>query len=121
MTWRLSMFATVAVLAGCESVVSTSPAFCEITSPNDPVPETFQRIHGGQRKSEIDAILGTPDYSPTEGQYYHSTGGDCELVDADRRAPCGYVLEYRGKRFDSAKGMTDQDRLESCSWGAIGE
>ena len=121
MAWRLTTLAAFAVLAGCESVGGPAMPFCEITSPNDSVPESIHRIHQGQPKAEVDAILGTPDYSPTEGQYYHSTGGDCELVDADRRAACGYIVEYRGEHFDSSKGMTDQDRLEGCSWGGIGE
>ena len=111
----------VALVAGCVTAGGPGVSFCEVTSPHDPVPESIQRILRGQRKSEVEAIIGAPDYSPTEGQYYHSTGGDCELVDADRRAPCGYILEYRGEHFDPAKGTTNQDRLESCSWGAIGE
>ena len=121
MTWRLFTLAAVVALVGCKDARGPRTSFCEITSPNDRAPETLLRIHRDQRKAEVDAILGAPDYSPTEGQYYHSTGGDCELVEADRQAPCGYVLDYRGERFDPVKGMTERDLLNSCWWGAIGE
>jgi hypothetical protein len=74
-------------------------------------------------KAEVDAILGPPDHSPIVGQYYHSTGGDCDWDGARElgKAPCGYVVDYRGESFNHSEGMTDADRLVSCGWGGIGE
>ncbi len=71
-------------------------------------------------QAEIERILGKPDYSPISGQYYHGTGGYCEMAPG-RRVPCGYVLDYRGENFDHEAGISALDGLQDCWWGGIGE
>jgi hypothetical protein len=69
-------------------------------------------------KAELEAVLGQADYSPADGLYYFSTGGDCPLDDGQRTASCGVVADFR------TTGSTEPeltDTLQSCTWGAIGE
>ena len=79
------------------------------------------------RYAEAVDVLGEPDYSPTEGQYYHSTGEHC-TTDGGPDAPCGFVLEYRIIEYGGSNGISvklpdniEDYRLQSCSWGGIGE
>jgi len=104
-------------LVGCTA--KTSTVGCGIASPEHLLPERVKRIHLGMSKAELEGVLGEADYSPTDGQFYFSTGGDCQLEGADRLAPCGVVAEFRKYSGDHDPVVTDS--LQSCSWGAIGE
>lgn len=90
----------------CQS--SMSAAGCAIEGPADRVPDAVGQLRLGMSKAEVERHLGPADYSPVEGQYYFSTGGDCPLDDEGREASCGVVAEFR-------------PGLASCWWGAIGE
>jgi hypothetical protein len=107
---------TVCVL-GCNAKRTT--AGCSIEGPQHPVPEQVNRIHLGMSKAELEGVLGEADYSPTDGQFYFSTGGDCPLENADRLAPCGVVAEFR--EYSDGRDPVLTDSLQSCWWGAIGE
>jgi hypothetical protein len=118
---RLATLLVILFVSACAQRNVPSSAFCEIDSPNDRPPDTISRIHRGQTKTEVESVLGEPDYSPTEGVYYHSTGGDCEFGELRSRVPCGYVVSYRSVHSDSTKGMTEKGVLAGCSWGGIAE
>jgi hypothetical protein len=96
-------------------------AFCQIDGQDRPPRNTIARIHRGQTKAEVEAILGQPDYSPIDGVYYHSTGGDCEFGELKRMVPCGYVMAYSREHSDSTNSFTDASVLIGCSWGGIAE
>ena len=96
-----------------------SPAAgCRIEGPSQLLPESVTRIRIGMSKADLESILGAADYSPAEGLYYFSTGGDCPVGETTRIVSCGVVAEFRGVHSDD-KG--EQGRLHSCWWGAIAE
>jgi hypothetical protein len=82
------------------------------------MPEKVKRIHLGMPKAALEVVLGEADYSPVDGQFYFSTGGECPLDGAGRLAPCGVIAEFRVNAGDE---MRVTDSLQWCSWGAIGE
>jgi hypothetical protein len=82
-------------------------------------------MHLGMSSADVNELLGAPDYSPIAGQYYHYTGEGCWLREnsdvpsaADRRVPCGYVIDYHQYEPRSDR-LTDT--VQRCWWGAIGE
>lgn len=123
---RMKSWVAVALLplaglccAGCRP--SAGSAGCTVEGPARLVPENVKRIHLGISRAELERILGEADYSPAEGQFYFSTGGECPLEDADREAPCGVVAEFRRTTHDATLGRVPTDSLQSCWWGGIGE
>lgn len=79
---------------------------------------SLETIHGqlteGMDRGEVERLLGEPDYSPTEGQFYYSsdrraTAGDREDV------PVGVVVDYR----DESGAITGT--LQAFWIGPIGE
>jgi hypothetical protein len=72
-------------------------------------------------KVELERVLGEADYSPVDGQFYFSTGGDCPLEDAGRDAPCGVVADFRRSTNEATAETVLTDSLQSCWWGGIGE
>lgn len=109
-----------AMFAMCVVACAEQPGFseCRIEGPAHLAPENIRRVHLGMSKDELEHVLGPADYSPTEGQYYFSTGGDCPLADTDRVAPCGVVAEFRD--YSGSEAVLTES-LQSCWWGAIGE
>ncbi len=103
--------------AGCHA--KTSSVGCEVQGPERLMPEKVSRVRLGMTKEALENVLGPADYSPAEGQFYFSTGGDCPLEETDRLASCGVVAEFRDYN-DSGDGVLS-DSLQSCWWGAIGE
>jgi hypothetical protein len=103
--------------AGCHA--NTKPVGCSIEGPAHLIPEKVRRIQLGMSKAALEHLLGEADYSPSEGQFYFSTGGDCPLEDTDRLAACGIVAEFRDYRNGSDAVLTES--LQSCRWGGIGE
>ncbi|NIA28232.1 MAG: hypothetical protein GWP02_09260 [Desulfobulbaceae bacterium] len=73
------------------------------------------------------AVLGEPDHSPTEGQYYFATEGTCWADGPETPvATCGFVLEFRDydrivEKSPYLPRMRSDWELQSCSWGGIGE
>jgi hypothetical protein len=92
-------------------------AHCELNGPAELRPATLATIRIGMTREQVREILGPPDYSPVDGQDYHSTPGECEL-ETGRMAPCGYVIEYRDYSSATAENT---GRVVECRWGAIGE
>ncbi len=114
---RLLFVLLAACLPACAA--GTGATGCTIEGPEPLLPETVRRAELGMTMAQLEAVLGSPDYSPAEGQFYFGTGGDCPLDDADRMAACGVVAEFRSK--DDAGDAVVSGSLQSCWWGAIGE
>jgi len=82
--------------------------------------ETLQKLAGylrlGMSKAEVERLLGPPDYSPTEGQYYYHT--------ADRvtpeGTPVGLIVDYRRTNVRTGEEIFS-GKLESLWLGPIGE
>lgn len=109
---------TAALLSACN--VESPPERCRIEGPNHLIPSGVRVLRLGMTKDKVESILSeTVAYSPTEGQYYYSTGGECPLDDAGRVAPCGVVAEFRAvAQEDEASTVAT---MQLCRWGAIGE
>jgi|WetSurMetagenome_2_1015567.scaffolds.fasta_scaffold16394_3 hypothetical protein len=81
--------------------------------------ESLHRLAGhlrlGTPRAEVERLLGKPDYSPIEGQFYYSS---------DRRTPAGtpvgLIVEYRTIDPRAAEA-TITGKLESLYLGPIGE
>lgn len=91
---------------------------CVVDGPETLAPLQLAKIHLGMSKRELQTVLGEPDYSPSEGLFYFSTGKDCPLGDENRVAACGVIASFRTL---SGSVLKITDTLQSCSWGAIGE
>jgi outer membrane protein assembly factor BamE (lipoprotein component of BamABCDE complex) len=61
-------------------------------------------LRSGMTRREVEALLGAPDYSPTDGQYYYQSSERDQTL----------VVDYR--REDEVT-----DRLQSFDLGTIGE
>lgn len=61
--------------------------------------ESLQKIHDklfvGMNQSEVVRLLGEPDYSPIEGQYYYSTDRYEYSEEQDREVTVALVVDYR--------------------------
>lgn len=98
------------------------PQGCDIDGPAALEPAIFHRLKLGMPRSEAEALLGTPSYSPSPEQFYHSTGSGCRVETEDRvfEVPCGFIVQYSRPGPTTAHEPSAQ-RLESCSWGPIAE
>lgn len=104
-------------LVGCKG--ETTTVGCSIDGPKHLMPENVGRIRLGMSRAELESVLGEGAYSPIDGQFYFSTGGDCPLEDTDLMAPCGVVAEFRD--YSGAGDPVLTDSLQACWWGGIGE
>ncbi len=77
----------------------------------------YENLHKGMRRADVERLLGEPEYSPTEGQYYYSSDRRDHLEkDKDRpMATVGIVVDYK----DAKGNLTDV--LQTFTLGAIGE
>ena len=89
-----------------------------IEGPAQLLPDNVGGVRLGMSKRELEALLGPADYSPIDGQFYFSTGGECPLGGTDRLAPCGLVADFRD--YGSGEAVLTES-LQSCWWGGIGE
>lgn len=115
---RLEILLVIAALGTTACQSATPLPSCPTEGSQPTRPPQVDRIHSGMALAEIVAVLGEPSYSPSAGQYYFSTGGDCRLGDSGRTAPCGLVADFRDMQDGDAKVT---ETLQSCWWGAIGE
>ena len=110
--------------SACASLPRVTDGYCRIAGPLDLAPRKLGRLKKGMPKSEVDRLLGEPTYSPTEGQYYYPTGGECPLNDPPDQmlASCGLVADFRVINSDAdPPSITVTGRLEDCWWGGVGE
>jgi hypothetical protein len=75
----------------------------------------FRQLRKGIKRAEVERLLGSPDYCPSESQCYYSSDRRGPLDDSGRLATVGIIVEYR----DATDTVTD--RLQSFSLGPIGE
>ncbi|KPJ87743.1 MAG: hypothetical protein AMJ53_17680 [Gammaproteobacteria bacterium SG8_11] len=75
-------------------------------------------LNKGMKREKVENLLGEPDYSPTEGQYYYSSDRREAIEGTDqgtREVSVGLVVEYRDKN----ENLTNE--LQEFQLGAIGE
>ena len=86
--------------------------------------ESFKRISAhlskGMRRAAVEHLMGEPDYSPAEGQYYYSSDHEVYLEDSSispLKVPVGVVIDYRDANTD----YTLTEELQDFWMGQIGE
>lgn len=81
--------------------------------------KSLKVIHGhlskGMARNEVERLLGEPDYSPTDGQYYYSSSLSEYSKEQERETPVGLIVDYR----DKSGAITST--LREFSFGPIGE
>ena len=78
----------------------------------------YKHLDEGMKRTEVERLLGEPDYPPIEGQYYFSTDHSEYPKDGatDRvKVTVGLVIDYRNQ----LGGLTDE--LQTFWLGLIGE
>lgn len=105
-----------AILAACGN--HPAARSCNLNAPEALAPPAALQVRTGMSLNELELLLGPASYSPSAGQYYFSTGGDCPLDEDGRTASCGLVADFRADRGDD---IVVTPALRSCWWGAIGE
>jgi len=114
---QLALAILIAVAAAGAASAPKVGSLCESDGPLSLRPKSYDSIHIGMTRAQVEGILGSPDYSPIDGQDYFSTHGECEVAPG-RTAGCGFVIEYRDY---SKSPLRDTGRVVECSWGGIGE
>ncbi len=77
----------------------------------------YRYLSKGMEQGAVEELLGEPDYSPIEGQYYYSS----ELRKTESRGEeqievtVGLIVDYRNKQ-----GILT-DKLQSFQMGSLGE
>lgn len=74
----------------------------------------YSHLAGGMKRAEVESLVGEPDYSPIEGQYYYSSDRKEDSA-GQVEVPLGLVLDYRNEDG----GLTD--KLQTFWLGPIGE
>lgn len=79
----------------------------------------FRHLNKGMKRTDVERLLGEPDYSPGEGLFYYSSDRKASLSDAGAppymKAVVGIIVDYRDER-----GVLT-NRLHAFSIGPIGE
>jgi hypothetical protein len=76
-----------------------------------------KRLKVGMPRAKVEEVLGEPDYSPVEGQYYYSSDRE-----NSKGVILGLVVEYRRTEYRGGDIHTAiTGRLESFRLMAIGE
>ncbi len=106
------------VLMGCQvssSSLNESGENYKQTNSYTSLQEIYKNLYQGMNRDDVISLLGAPDYSPTEGQYYYSSN-ETEFSEQQGRAvPVGLIVDYR----DSDHALTEQ--LQQFWLGPIGE
>lgn len=74
-----------------------------------------QQLRTGMNRAEVENLLGEPDYSPIEGQYYYSSDGEDESDPERGPVSVGVVVDYRDETGALSK------KLQTFWLGPIGE
>lgn len=77
----------------------------------------YKQMYKGMKRIDVEQLLGEPDYSPTEGQYYYSSDRRDYLDSGNKemKAPVGVIVDYR----DPNGKLTGE--IQTFSMGPIGE
>lgn len=75
----------------------------------------YKTLSKGISRTDVLALLGEPDYSPTEGQYYYSSSRSEYSKERDGNVVVGLVVDYRNERDTLTKF------LQKFWLGPIGE
>jgi hypothetical protein len=106
------------LLAGCfANMTSLENASVSYKEHKDyaSLEDIYKRFSKGLQRKEVERLLGEPDYSPIEGQYYYSSDQSEYSENQERKVSIGLVVDYR----DSNGRITK--RLQEFWLGPIAE
>lgn len=108
----------VVLLSSCVksiSPVETAAADYKRHKNYDSLKVIHEELYVGMHQSDVVRLLGEPDYSPIEGQFYYSTDRYEYSEEQGRKIVVGLVVDYR-----DGKGKTTE-KLREFWVGRIGE
>lgn len=101
MTYRL-LFITLLILfiigcyAGLSSIENDSAKYRHDKDYKS-LEVIFKNLYKGMQRNEVERLLGEPDYSPIDGQYYYSSNKSVYSKIQERKVPFGLVVDYRNR------------------------
>ena len=111
------LFITVA-LVGCSLGLSSMEMAGEHYRQNRDfmsLEAIYNSFDKGMGRAEVERLLGEPDYSPIDGQYYYSSDRSVYSDDQGKDVNLGLVVDYRDMNGEIT------DRLHEFWLGPIGE
>jgi outer membrane protein assembly factor BamE (lipoprotein component of BamABCDE complex) len=119
MIYRFSqMLVALAVIVGCSTGLTSIEHASEDYKQNrgySSLETVAYSFYKGMRRSEVERLLGDPDYSPIDGQYYYSSSGSVDSDEQGRGVTAGLVVDYRDEHGEVT------DTLYEYRLGPIGE
>lgn len=106
------------LVAGCSgnlAAIESASAQYKKTKDFKSLETIYKHLSKKTLRKEAKRLLGEPDYSPTEGQYYYSSNQSEYSKEQKRDVALGLVVDYRDKNG----AVTD--RLQAFWLGPIAE
>ncbi|MCP4114126.1 MAG: hypothetical protein GY737_01770 [Desulfobacteraceae bacterium] len=91
------LFITV-LLVGCSASLSSiedASAKYKLDKGYKSLEILYNNFYKGMQRKEVERLLGEPDYSPINGQYYYSSAQSVYSEDQKREVVVGLVIDYR--------------------------
>ena len=109
----------ILLLVGCSfQLVKNASISYKTHKDNVSLQMIYKHLTKGMKRTDVESLLGEPDYCPIQGQYYYSSDRT-EYPAGDRanqaEVPVGVVLDYRNE-----EGVLT-DELQTFWLGPIGE
>ena len=117
----LSIAATILIACSGTSLSEVSAQYLK-SGDADSLDVIVSHLKPGMLRGEVEELLGQPNYSPTEGQYYYSSSREVSVGEGLPLARYGLVVDYRIVEYlpgDIRSELTE--RLQSFHVGPIGE
>ncbi len=67
----------------------------------------YSKLFKGMNRKEVENLLGKPDYSPIEGQYYYSSTRTEYSEDQEKEVIIGVVVNYNDSNGDPTPNLQD--------------
>jgi hypothetical protein len=102
---------------GCAGTVSIDNADGKYQKKNnyDRLEAIYQSLYEGMPRREVERLLGEPDYSPMDGQYYYVSDMVVYSENQGRNVAVGMFVDFRGRNDHVT------DKLQAFWIGPIGE
>ena len=107
-----------ALLTGCFATLSPleeASASYKQNKDYASLEQLYQELFKGMQRKEVVRLLGEPDYSPIDGQYYYSTDRSNYSQEQKREVAAGLVIDYR-----DSNGY-ETEKLQEYWFGLIAE
>jgi outer membrane protein assembly factor BamE (lipoprotein component of BamABCDE complex) len=79
------LYILLLLLASCASALEQASRGYKQDRDDKSLQTIANALHKGMRRSDVEALLGPPDYSPTDGQYNYASSRKDHLLVVDYR------------------------------------